>query len=49
MQTKHELARPCTAADVTWDGIKGGQCLNCGATGPNCYGIKHKPQPKRIS
>jgi len=39
-------ARRCTAADVTWNGLKGGQCLNCGGTGPSCFQVKHAPQPK---
>lgn len=44
MSTIKAPARPCTAHDVTWS-AKGGQCLNCGGTGPNCFSVKHAPQP----
>lgn len=40
-------ARACTAGDVTWSKT-GGQCLNCGGVGPNCFSVKHAPQPKTV-
>ncbi len=42
---KHSiLSRPCDVHDLTW-GPKGGQCLNCGGEGPNCFSVTHAPQP----
>ena len=47
MQTTPKLpvpARPCRADHITWHPI-GGQCLNCGGTGPSCFQVKHAEQP----
>jgi hypothetical protein len=39
-QRPSKSAVPCTAAHITW-GPKGGQCMNCGGEGPNCYSVVH--------
>ena len=41
--------RPCTASDLTWSANGGGQCLNCGATAPATYLVKHAPQPSPLN
>jgi hypothetical protein len=33
---------PCHPQDVTWDGINGYQCLNCGAKSKHAFEIAHK-------
>lgn len=39
----------CRPEHITWHGLKGYQCLNCGATGPHSWSIRHKQSEEVVT